>query len=518
MIQDKKSPKIDYKRLYDALYENNLSMHFTVDKEFCLIAVNGLGAENLGYKPQEMILQKFINFIHPQYHKNVIEQLNYCIDNPGQLFQWEFKMTRRDGEAIWVKDRARTIESRNPKNILISCEDITVRKQAERSLDEIIKSYKIESLSRLAGGIAHDFNNLLTGILGNLSLIKANLNENDISYEKIIEIENTSIMAKDLAEQLFVFSTGGETYKTTLSVRELLKESLDFVLKDSDVTFEMTAENSFDKVRADSEQIKQVVGNIILNAYQAMAGSGKISIDLKDVAVKDKSSLPLDKGDYIEISIKDEGVGISKEDLFKVFDPYYSTKSSAAGLGLSTAETIIKNHNGHIRIESLPEVETTVHIYLPVFHDIEAETEPQADKQVEYDTRLLSGKRVLVMDDEQFIRKVAGNILEHLGCIVDFAKEGNEAIEKYKTSLNTDSPFDFVILYLTVGDGLGGEETLKQLIKIDPEVKAFVSSGYFHDPVMVNYKDYGFVGVINKPYEIEDFIKSFCDPAEKGST
>jgi len=280
----------------------------------------------------------------------------------------------------------------------------------------------------------------------------------------------------------------------------------------------MTAENSFDKVKADSEQIKQVLGNIILNAYQAMAGSGKISIDLKDVAVKDKSSLPLDKGDYIEISIKDEGVGIYKEDLLKVFDPYYSTKSSAAGLGLSTAETIIKNHNGHIRIESLPELETTVHIYLPVFHDIEAETEPQADKQVEYDTRLLSGKRVLVMDDEQFIRKVAGNILEHLGCIVDFAKEGNEAIEKYKTSLNTDSPFDFVILDLTVVDGLGGEETLKQLIKIDPEVKAFVPSGYFHDPVMVNYKDYGFVGVINKPYEIENFIKSFCDPAEKGST
>ena len=150
-------------------------------------------------------------------------------------------------------------------------------------------------------------------------------------------------MAKDLAEQLFVFSTGGETYKTTLSVRELLKESLDFVLKDSDVTFEITAENSFDKVNADSEQIKQVLGNIILNAYQAMAGSGKISIDLKDVAVKDKSSLPLDEGDYIEISIKDMGVGISAEDLPKVFDPYYSTKSSAAGLGLSTAETIIKN-------------------------------------------------------------------------------------------------------------------------------------------------------------------------------
>ncbi|MCH7928035.1 MAG: response regulator [Candidatus Dadabacteria bacterium] len=101
---------------------------------------------------------------------------------------------------------------------------------------------------------------------------------------------------------------------------------------------------------------------------------------------------------------------------------------------------------------------------------------------------------------------------------MDFAKEGNEAIEKYKTSLNTDSPFDFVILDLTVTDGLGGEETLKQLIKIDPDVKAFVSSGYFHDPVMVNYKDYGFVGVINKPYEIEDFIKSFCDPAEKDST
>jgi CheY-like chemotaxis protein len=228
--------------------------------------------------------------------------------------------------------------------------------------------------------------------------------------------------------------------------------------------------------------------------------------------------LPLDKGDYIEISIKDEGVGISKEDLLKVFDPYYSTKSSAAGLGLSTAETIIKNHNGHIKIDSSFGVGTTVYLYMPVFHDKEAELKLEPDKTVEYDDQLLSGKRVLVMDDEEFIRKVAGNILAHLGCIVDFAKEGNEAIEKYKTSLNTDSSFDFVILDLTVTDGLGGEETLKQLIKIDPDVKAFVSSGYSHDPVMVNYKDYGFAGVINKPYEIEDFIKSFCDLAEKGST
>ncbi len=509
--------KIDYKSLYYTLYDNTLSMHYTLDKYFCIVAVNRFGAENLGYKPEEMISQKFTNFIHPEYHKNITEQLGFCWDSPGQILQWEFKMSRRDGQIVWIKDSARTIESSNPNNILISCEDITVKKEAEQSVDEIITSYKIESLSRLAGGIGHDFNNLLTGILGNLSLIKTHLNNDHISYEKIVEIENTSIMAKELAEKLFVFSTGGEPYKSPQSVYNLLNQSLQTENTDGNVTFDIKRHDHSDTINADSEQIKQVFHNIILNAKQAILGSGEISINLENIIINGKSSLPLSEGSYIVVSFTDRGSGIAADELTKVFDPYYSTKPDCVGLGLSIASAIIKNHDGHIEIDSEEGIQTTVKVYLPSVDDNSSDGEqqklqrPQAKSEEVLDGKLLTDKRVLVMDDEDFIRKVAGNILEHLGCEVDFAVDGQEAAEKYRAGFNTDNSFDFVLLDLTVPEGLGAEDSIKLLREVDPEVKAIVSSGYINDPVMANYKDYGFLGMIKKPYEIEDFIKSFYD-------
>ncbi|NIT13314.1 MAG: PAS domain S-box protein [Candidatus Dadabacteria bacterium] len=510
MSVEYKDQQIDYKSLYDALYENNISMHFTVDREFNVLAVNNHGAENLGYRVEDMIKQKFTNFIYPDDQHSIVEQLNFCLENPGQIFQWEFRIVRKDGEVIWVKDNARTIGENEPDKILISCEDITVKKQSEQSVDEMIASYKIESLGRLAGGIAHDFNNLLTGILGNLSLIKTKLQTSDPSYDKFIEIESSSIKAKELAEKLFVFSTGGRPYKSAISIYDALRESMDQIQKDCTVTFDVERADTADSVNADFQHIKQVFYNILLNAAQAMSGSGKIDVKLENIIVSSKDKLPLQDGEYIKIGIHDTGVGITPDDLPKVFDPYYSTKNNAAGLGLSIAQAIINNHSGHLDIESVPEVETTVHIYLPVFKDqlFQSPQPPPGKPAVE--AKPMSGKRVLVMDDEEFIRKVAGNILEHLECKVDFAVEGAEAIEKYKASYNTDDAFDFLILDLTVPEGMGGEQALAELFKIDPNVKAFLSSGYTNDPVMVNYKDYGFVGIIKKPYEIEDFINTFC--------
>lgn len=280
------------------------------------------------------------------------------------------------------------------------------------------------------------------------------------------------------------------------------------------MTYDIKREDEINTVSADPEQIKQVFSNIILNSKQAVLGTGQLEIHLKNTVINDKTIMPLTEGDYIEISIKDKGYGIASQDLPKVFDPYFTTRPDSAGLGLSIARTIISTHDGHIQIDSEEGIQTTVNIYLPVIKEKEKPAEPQTTPEIESDGKLLSGKRVLVMDDEEFIRKVAGNILEHLGCQVEFAREGGEAIEKYRSHVESDSRIDFVILDLTVPEGLGAEDTIKRLKEIDPDVKAIISSGYSHDPVMSNYKDYGFIAMIRKPYEIEDFIKSFCELVE----
>lgn len=242
-----------------------------------------------------------------------------------------------------------------------------------------------------------------------------------------------------------------------------------------------------------------------------MSDTCELEVNIRNVAAKENPALSGEYGRYIEISSTDHGVGISDEYLAKVFDPYFTKKSKGDGLGLCIAQAIVKNHGGETAIESVPGVETTVHVYIPVDKHAEIDQPQQSAETSAPDGKLLSGKRVLVMDDEEFIRKVAGNILEHLGCEVDFAEEGTEAIKKYEDSLKSENRFDFVILDLTVHEGMSGQDALEKLKAIDPDVKAFLSSGYTHDAAMLNFGQSGFVGVINKPYEIEDFIKSFCD-------
>lgn len=490
---------------YKAIYENNIAMYFTLDMDNRILSANSFASENLGYSKQDLEGNLFSDLAHDDDRKEVIEQLELCKLNPGQIFHWEFRLRRQDGSYIWVRDNAFTIEDKQPKTLFISCEDITVRKQAE---EEIIKSQKLESLETLAGGIANDFNNLLTGIIGNISLIKAYLKKDDKTLEKLLEIENASMRAKDLTQKLFIFSSGGSPEKILLNPGDLVKQSADFMLKDSRLDSEIREDENLHQIFADKDQMLQVINNIIVNADQAMQGGGKLGLFISNIIINgEESTTPLSRGKYVKISVIDEGAGISDENLPKIFDPYFTTKKTASGLGLSTAHSIISKHNGYIDVSSESGAGTRVDVYLPA-HTGQPESQIQKDQNL-YDKNLLKGKKVLVMDDEDLIRKVAGNILEHLNCVVDFAKEGKEATVIYQRELVNGKPFDFVILDLNVRHGMGGLQCLEELIKIDPEVKAIVSSGYSKDPALISYKDYGFIGVLNKPYKIEDFISSF---------
>lgn len=294
----------------------------------------------------------------------------------------------------------------------------------------------------------------------------------------------------------------GPPIKKTTSIAKLIKESVRFALSGSNVKCEFFIADDLWLSNVDEGQIGQVIQNIIINADQAMPKGGVIRVYCENVVISQHDNLPLKEGKYVKISISDQGIGIPKEYITKIFDPFFTTKQSGSGLGLSTAYSIIKRHDGYITVESQVGVGTTFYIYLPA-----------SDKRIEIEEekidKLLKGKgRVLLMDDEEMVLEVVGDMLKYLGYEVAFARNGNEAIEFYKRAKAAGHPFDVVIMDLTIAGGMGGKEAIKKLIEIDPEVKAIVSSGYANDPIMVDFKKYGFSGVIAKPYKIKDLSKT----------
>ncbi len=374
-----------------------------------------------------------------------------------------------------------------------SFRDITERKRME---EEILKAHKLESLGILAGGIAHDFNNLLTGIVGNISLAKMIVDPSAKVYKRLEEAEKASMRAKDLTTQLLTFSKGGAPVKKTASIAQILMDCASLMLRGSNVKCEFDLPDELWAVEIDEGQMNQVVSNLMVNARQAMPDGGVVAIHGENIMIGTDSSLPLQKGRHIRISLQDQGSGIAEEDLPKIFDPYFTTKEKGSGLGLTTSYSIIKNHGGHIAIDSTVGRGTVFHLYLPASEKGELS---KSVPEVEGKPRAGSG-RVLVMDDEEIIREIAMEILEYLGYRVDLCGDGTEAIKLYREALASRDPYAIVIMDLTVPGGMGGKETMKKLLEIDAAVKGIVSSGYSDDPILAHYTEYGFSGVISKPY------------------
>jgi CheY-like chemotaxis protein len=311
--------------------------------------------------------------------------------------------------------------------------------------------------------------------------------------------------ARDLTQQLLTFSKGGAPIKKTASIDELLKDTTVFTLSGSNVKCKFSIPEDLWSVEIDEGQISQVINNLIINADQAMPEGGTISISAENVIIGAEDVLPLKEGRYLKIKIQDQGIGIPEEYLQKIFDPYFTTKQKGSGLGLTIAYSIIKNHKGYIAVKSKLGVGSKFSIYLPAL-------EKQIPKKKEAEIRPITGKgKIMVMDDEEIIRTSLGEILTFLGYEPEFARNGEEALATYKKAIDSGQSFDAVILDLTIRGGMGGKETIKKLIEIDPKVKAIVSSGYSTDPVMADFKNYGFRGVVAKPYDIKELSKELDD-------
>lgn len=396
----------------------------------------------------------------------------------------------------WIKSQEALIVARinsaKLREINIELETgITNIKETEK---ERLKLQKLESIGLLAGGIAHDFNNLLTAILGNISMVKNSTDNNSKTHKLLDGAEKAAKQAAQLTHQLVTFSKADSSIREAVFLDKLITESASFALSGSDIKLELSFTKNIAQVKADKGQISQILNNLIINAKQSMQESGTIKIGLTEFDVSYNDNLPLTHGNYIMISIQDEGAGIPDEILPRIFDPYFTTKEEGTGLGLATTYSIIKSHQGHIGITTIIDEGTTFNIYLPSSKGLVTE---DATKE---DAIKTGWSKVLIMDDEESIRTITKTILGELGYTVETTENGEQAIELYADRYKSGKTFDAVILDLTIKGGMGGEETIKKLLEINPDVKAIVSSGYFRNEIMSQYKHYGFIDTLPKPY------------------
>ncbi|MGD9331402.1 MAG: PAS domain S-box protein, partial [Desulfobacterales bacterium] len=379
--------------------------------------------------------------------------------------------------------------------VVLVFRDITDQQRTEK---ELLKMEKLSSLGVLAGGLAHDFNNFLTGIIGNLSLAKLDIQPGNSILRTLNEMEKAALRAKDLTQQLLTFSKGGEPVKHTLCIVDLVRESAQFALHGSNVRCTFDFDEALQPTDVDEGQIAQVMHNLVINADQAMPNGGTVSIEGVNVTLPPDNPFALNPGRYIQLSIRDEGMGIHRDHLKKVFDPYFSTKQKGSGLGLAVAYSIIAKHDGQLTVDSKLGEGTTFTLLLPASESAEG-------MATEAGTGFMMGSgRVLVMDDEDFIRELAKAMLGKMGYEVELAQDGQAAVKMYANALAAGVPFDAVILDLTIPGGMGGKEALGHLLTLDPNVRAIVSSGYSNDPVMANHTNYGFCGAVHKPYLVQE--------------
>ncbi len=368
---------------------------------------------------------------------------------------------------------------------------------AQRLEEERQKASKLESVGLLAGAIAHDFNNILTAIMGNISLAKLYTSVGEQVYDRLEEAERATLWAKDLTQQLLTFSKGGAPVKRPIDIGLVVRDSAEFASRGSSILCEVSV-NTHVVVEADEGQIRQVVHNLVLNAQQAMPEGGRIRVAINELRLTVGEEHGLAPGRYAEIVCSDEGVGISKENQTRIFDPYFTTKQKGSGLGLATSYSIVRKHSGVIAVESDVDQGATFRILLPASDKgLPSAANPAGRARCGHG-------RILIMDDESFIRDVLGRLFTHFGYEVGYAKDGAEALAAYKGAVDEDRPYHLVIMDLVIPGGMGGREAVRKLLEFDPKAKVIVSSGYSNDPIMANYKHYGFCEAVAKPYRNDE--------------
>ncbi|MSP90676.1 MAG: PAS domain S-box protein [Myxococcales bacterium] len=458
-----------------------------------ILYVNPAGMRMMGAtQPEQMIGQAVLPFVHPNYRALAAERIRGAAQDRVAQPVADEKLVGVDGRVIDVEVASFPyLDGTNPV-MQVVIRDVTDRKHAEA---ELLRVRKLESLALLAGGITHDFNNLMTAVLANLTLARLAQDDGSPGYNRLVEAEKATLRARDLTHQILAFARGGDPGRQSVDVVQLVRESASFALAGSETRLELVVEDSPPAAEADPGQLGQVVQNLVLNAGQAMAGHGTVSVRVSAGRIDGvRAGVPLPKGAYVCVDVADTGHGIAPEHVAHVFDPFFTMRPHGSGLGLSTSYAIVQRHGGWISVASRPG-HTVFTVWLPASAE-RAPPPPPAD------TAETGHGSVLVMDDDALMRETACAVVGVLGYASEAVADGTAVVERYREALAAGERFDAVLLDLTVPGGMGGREAMVALLALDPRVCAIVSSGYSDDPVMTNWAAHGFAGVVAKPYTV----------------
>ncbi len=484
-----------------AIIENQPGLVWLKDAKSRFLTVNRAFARSCGMENPEELIGKTDFDVWPKEMAEAYLTDDLAVLNSGPSVNVE-ELIFDNNQNKWFETFKTPVKNANGEIIGTTgyAHDITARKQEQEALHNV---QKLESLGILAGGIAHDFNNLLGGIYGFINLAALQTTEKDVS-EMLSDALSTINRARSLTQQLLTFSKGGSPIKKVDSLIPFIQNTVKFALSGSRVSCDFNLPDDLWLCVFDKNQIGQVIDNIVINAQQAMPDGGMLFISATNTVISEKSGYStLKAGNYVKISFTDQGIGIPKEIISRIFDPFFTTKEKGHGLGLATCHSIIHRHDGCLEVDSEPGKGSTFRFFLP------ATTESMKEQTNKPPKKEKRSGRVIVMDDEEVIRNVVGQMLEALGYTAIFTKNGEEAINKLKEELQAGNTITAMILDLTIPGGLGGEEAIAQIRSIDPDLPVFVASGYATNQVMASPNAYGFTGSICKPFsfhELQDML------------
>lgn len=490
---------IESREQISAIVDTVVDPIITINDRGEIESANSSLVKIFGYTPEEVVGQN-IKILMPEPYRNEHDgYLNRYLDTSEKRvigIGREVMGQRKDGTVFPIDLAVNEVNFKGRTLFIGIIRDITERKRMEA---EVRKAENLESLGLLAGGIAHDFNNMLTGVIGNFALLELVLDKDSDAYKMAKNGKEAADRSKDLTKQLLTFAKGGGPIKEVISIEELIRETVERTMQRDHSRVEFHLAEDLDSVHADQEQMGRVIQHLVLNAEQAMPVGGILSIAAENIEISTEGILPLATGSYVKVTAEDQGVGMSEEIMAKVFDPYYTTKETNRGLGLSIVYSIVQRHSGHIAVRSQKDIGTTFELYLPSM-----QKRTLVSGATTQDREVVPGvSRVLLMDDEEIIHQSVAMMLRMIGYEVESAYDGAEALQCYQASIEQQKPFDVVLMDLTIPGGMGGKEAVGKLHEIDPQAHVLVSSGYADDPVMAQYANYGFAGKIAKPVDME---------------